>query len=86
MTFRLICRCPFPLRLPHASYLPDFHTILPTQAVPPPDSANDVLAYPVYVTAVGTEQILHLPHIYKVFGYILFFQLLRNLHDKMYEL
>ena len=47
---------------------------------------DDVLAYPVYVTAIGTEQILHLPHIYKVFGYILFFQLLRNLHDKMYEL
>ena len=38
------------------------------------------------VTAVGTEQVLHLPHIYKVFGYILLFQLLRNLHDKMYDL
>ena len=35
---------------------------------------------------IGTEQVLHLPHIYKVFGYILLFQLLRNLHDKMYEL
>ena len=30
----------FPLRLPHASYLPDFHTILPAQAVPTPDSAK----------------------------------------------
>ena len=31
---------------------------------------NDVLAYPVYVTAVGTEQILHL---LPVWGVLLFF-------------
>ena len=41
---------------------------------------DDILADAFHVAAVGTNQVLHLPHIQQVFGDILFFKLLRNIH------
>ena len=34
---------------------------------------NNVFLYLLHITAVGTYHIFHLPHIYKVFGYIILF-------------
>ena len=39
-------------------------------------TGDDIAANQVYIALVSTKQILHLPHIYKVFGNILLFQLL----------
>ena len=48
-------------------------------------AGDDIIADKINIALVGTNQIFHLPHIYKVFGNVLLFQLLRNLHDKMYD-
>ena len=43
-------------------------------------TGNDILLNPVDITIIGTDQILYLPHINKVFGNVLLLELLRYFH------
>ena len=49
-------------------------------------TGDNVFADLIDITLIGTYQIFHLPHIYKVFRDIFRFQLLRYLHDSMFLL